>query len=156
MVRVFDFASRRNSDDALGHDDEGCFVRSPLALTTRHRLDSFVRGPDRVGKKRVINERRRIAVAPFGVFWRRRSVLRDGHFEPLLEQCAQVRFDAHIGQHAAENDSADPAFAELEHEVIGLGPKHAVRRDDDGVAVLDVGLKTRQSVSARTFEAIEI
>jgi len=31
----------------------------------------------------------------------------------LLEQLAQVRFDAHVGEHTAKNDLADLAFAEL-------------------------------------------
>jgi len=35
-------------------------------------------------------------------------------------------------------------------------PEHAVRRDYDGFAILDVGLETHQPVSAGTFEAIEI
>jgi hypothetical protein len=50
-----------------------------------------------VREKGVVYERRLIAVAPFGVLWRSRRIFRDGYFETLLEQFAQVRFDAHVG-----------------------------------------------------------
>jgi hypothetical protein len=44
---------------------------------------------------------------------RGRRILRNRHLETLLEQFAQVRFDAHVGRHSTENDLADLAFAEL-------------------------------------------
>jgi len=78
-----------------------------------HRLDGLVRCQDRVREKREVDERRLIAVAPLGVLWRGRRVFRDSHLETLLQQFAQVRFDAHVGQHSAKNDLADLAFAEL-------------------------------------------
>jgi hypothetical protein len=111
-----------------------------------HRLYGFVRCPDRVCEKRVIDERRRIVIAPIRVPWRGRRIFDDGDLETLLEQFAQVRFDAHIGEHSAQNDLADFPFAELQNEVVGLRPPHAVRRDDDGFAILDVGLKALQPI----------
>src|SRR5262245_42296389 len=127
-----------------------------LRLPLLHRLDGFVCSPDRVGEKRVVNECRLIAVAPLRMLWRSRRIFRDRHLEPLLEQFAQMRFDAHIGEHSTENDLADLAFAELENEVVGLWPKHAMRRDDNSLAVFDVRLKPLQPVRAGSFETIEI
>ena len=109
-----------------------------------------------MGEKRVINERRRIAITPFRVFWPRRSVFHDGYLESLLQQFPQMRFDAHVGQHSAENDLADPPFAQLENEVIGLWPPYAVRRNDDGFAVFDVRLESLQPVCPGSFESVEI
>jgi hypothetical protein len=40
-------------------------------------------------------------------------IFRDGYLETMLDQFAQVRFGAHVGEHPAENNLADPAFAEL-------------------------------------------
>ena len=42
-----------------------------------HRFDGFVRCQDRVCEKRVIDERRRIAVAPFGMLWPSRRIFYD-------------------------------------------------------------------------------
>jgi len=44
-----------------------------------------------------VYERRLIAVAPFGVLWRRCRIFRNGYCETLLEQFAHVGFDAHVG-----------------------------------------------------------
>ena len=46
------------------------------------------------------------------------------HFEALLEQIAEVRFDTHVRQHPAENDFADTALAQLQDEIVGLWTKH--------------------------------
>src|SRR5262245_45219354 len=67
-----------------------------------------------------------------------------------------MRFDTHVGEHAAENDLADLAFTQLENKVVGLWPKHAMRRDDDCLAVFDVRLKPIEPVRARSFETINI
>src|SRR5215510_920422 len=107
-------------------------------------------------EKGVVNERRLVAVAPFGVLWRSCRIFREGYLETLLEQFAQVRFDAHVGQHSAKNYLADLALAELQNEVVGLWPEHAVRRDHDSFAVLDIGPETLQPVGTGPFEAIEI
>ena len=127
-----------------------------LRLTVLYRLDRFIGCQHRVCEKRIVNERRRIAVAPLGVLWRSGRIFRDGHFEPLLEQFAQVRFDAHVGEHSAKNDLADLAFSELENEVVGLRSPDAMRRHDDGFAVLDVGFKALEPVGAGPLEAVEV
>ena len=127
-----------------------------LRLTVLYRLDRFIGCPDRVGEKRIVNERRRIAVAPLGVLWRSRRIFCDGHFETLLEQFAQVRFDAHVGEHSAKNDLADLTFAELENEIVCLRSEDAMRRDYDGFSVLDVGLKALEPVGAGPFQALEV
>ena len=106
-------------------------------------------------EKREINEGSGIAVAPFGMLRPSGRIFGDGDLEPLLEQFAQVRFDAHIGEHSAQNDLADFPFAELQYEVVSLRPPHAVRRDDDGFAILVVGLDALQPIRPRSFEAIE-
>ena len=121
-----------------------------------HRLDGFVRGQDRVREKRVVNERRRITIAPFRVLWPSRRIFHDCDLETLLKQFAQVRFDAHVGEHSAQNDLADLTFAELQNEIFGLWPPHAMRGDDNGLSIFDVGLKTFQPVGAGPFETIEI
>ena len=41
-----------------------------------YRFDGFVRCQGRVCEKRVIDERRRIAVAPFGMLWPSRRIFR--------------------------------------------------------------------------------
>jgi hypothetical protein len=127
-----------------------------LRLTVLYRLDRFIGCQHRVCEKRIVNERRRIAVAPFGVLWRSGRIFRDGHFEPLLEQFAQVRFDAHVGEHSAKNYLADLAFSELENEVVGLRSPHAMRSHDDGLAVLDVGFEALEPVRAGPLEAVEV
>ena len=87
--------------------------RPALLLTALHRLYGFLGCQYSVCEKSEIDKRRRIAVAPFGVLWPSRRIFCDGYLEALLEQFAQVRFDAHVGEHTAKNDLADLAFAEL-------------------------------------------
>jgi hypothetical protein len=41
-------------------------------------------------------------------------------------------------------------------KVVSLGPEHAVRRDDDGFAILDAGLESLQPISGGPFEVVEI
>src|SRR5262245_11162185 len=67
-----------------------------------------------------------------------------------------MRFDAHVGQHSAKNDLVDLPLAELQNQVVSFWAPYLVRRDHDSFAVLDVGLKTLQPISARPFKAIEI
>jgi len=63
-----------------------------LRLPVFYGFDRVVRRQDRMREKRVINERRLIAVAPFGVPGRSGRIFRDGYLEPLFKQFAQVRF----------------------------------------------------------------
>src|SRR5882762_7192075 len=127
--------------------------RPALLLTALHRLYGFLGRQYSVCERSEIDKGGRIAIAPFVVLWSRRRIFCDGYLEALLEQLAQVRFDAHVGEHTAKNDLA---FAELENEVVGLWPPHPVRCGYDGFAILDVGLKTLQPVCTGPFEAIEI
>src|SRR6516225_9370263 len=80
-------------------------------LPTLHRTHGLIRCQHRMCEKRVINERRRIAIAPFRVLGCRRSVFYDGYLETLFQQLSQMGFDTHVGQHSAEDDPADPPFA---------------------------------------------
>src|SRR5271166_2860006 len=82
-------------------------------LTVFHRLDDFVGRPHRMREKSIVDERRRITIAPFGMLGPRSRVFRYCYFESLFQQFAQVRFDAHVGEHAAKNDLADLALAKL-------------------------------------------
>jgi len=75
-----------------------------------------------------------VAIAPNRMPWAGGRVLHDGHVEPLLDQFADVRFDAHVRKHPADNHLPDPTLAQLQDEVIGLGPIYLVRTDHDGLA----------------------
>src|SRR5262249_33812812 len=125
----------------LGSARCGC-----LSLPTLRRTHGLIRCQHRMCEKRIINERRRIAIAPFRVLGCRRSVFHDCYLETLFQQLSQMGFDTHVGQHSAEDDPADPPFAWLQNEVIRLWPKYPMRRYYDGFAVFDVRLKTLQPV----------
>src|SRR5262244_1885792 len=51
--------------------------------------------------------------------WTRRRISRDGNFEALFQEVAQVRFHTDIGQHPTKHDPIDPALAQLQDEVVG-------------------------------------
>src|SRR5262245_27967080 len=68
-------------------------------------------------------------------------VLRNHSFESLFQQIAQVRFDTHVRQHSAEDDLADAALAEMQHEVVHLRIKDPVRTQNEALAVFNVGLE---------------
>src|SRR5689334_449941 len=74
-----------------------------------HSFHHVVRCQHRVCEKREVNERRRVTVAPLGMPWGSRRVLRNSDLETLLQQIAQVRFDADVRQHPTKNDIADAA-----------------------------------------------
>ena len=69
--------------------------------------------PNRMREKRKVDQRGGVAVVPFGMLRCGGHIFRDGYLETMLDQFGQLRFDAHVGEHPAENDLADPAFAEL-------------------------------------------
>jgi len=77
----------------------GCAALENQPIQARLRLDSRELGFLIVGKSALLRvyERRLIAVAPFGVLWRRCRIFRNGYCETLLEQFAHVGFDAHVG-----------------------------------------------------------
>src|ERR1700730_3010035 len=88
-------------------------VAAGLLTTLFHCLDDFVRRQNRMCQKRVIDQGRRITVAPYGMLWPGRRIFYHSDLETLLQQFAQVRFDAHVGEHSAKNDLTDLAFAKL-------------------------------------------
>src|SRR5262245_3056774 len=87
--------------------------------------------------------------------WPRGSILGDGDLEALLQEVAQVRFHADIGQHPSKHDPIDPALAELQHEVVGLRTPYLVRTDDDGLPILDVRLEALEPVGPRSGKPVE-
>src|SRR5207244_749452 len=100
-----DSLSRTSSRSVVSADD---MTRSSGWVVTqsrnsRSRLPHGVNGlagrQDRLGQDAVIDERRLVAVADFGVTQRGRRVLHHGDLEALFEQFAQVALDAQVGQH---------------------------------------------------------
>jgi hypothetical protein len=65
-------------------------------------------------------------------------------------------FDAHIGEHSAKDYFADSTLAQLKYEVVCFWSPHAMWRDNDGLAALNIGLEAFQPVSARADKAIKI
>src|SRR5262249_34697922 len=104
--------------------------------------------PHTVGEKSVVDHRRLITVTPFRMTRSGGGVLDDSNLETLLEKLAQMGFDADIGQHAAKYDLANPALAELQDQVVGLGSPNLVRADDDRLPVFDIRLEPVQPVGA--------
>src|SRR4029453_1933188 len=82
-------------------------------------------------------------------------ILRNDDFEALLEQVAQVRFDAHVCQHSTKNDFADAALTQLQNKVIGLRTKHSVGTYDDSLAIINVRFEALEPVGTRPGEAFE-
>ena len=118
-----------------------------------HARDRFVGRPNGMSEKSVIDHRRLIAVAPLRVTRSSGRVLDHGDLETLFEKVAQMGFDADVRQHPAEEDLSDPAFAQLQDQIVGLRPPDLVRADDDRLAVFDIGLEPVQPVCARAGEA---
>src|SRR5580704_5449836 len=61
-------------------------------------------------------------------------VLDDSNLKPLFDQFAQMRFDAHIGEHSAKDYFTDSTLAQLKYEVVCFWSPHAMWRDHDGLA----------------------
>src|SRR6516162_5755153 len=109
--------------------------------------DHFVGRPHGVGEKSIVDHRGLIAVAPDRMPRSGGCVLDHCDLEALFEQLAQMGFDAHVRQHAAEDH-----LAQLQNEVVGLRAEDFVRADDDRLAVLDIGLEPINPVRARVGE----
>src|SRR5439155_1877350 len=120
-----------------------------------HSFHDFVRRRNSVCKKSEVDERCRVAVAPFGMPGGSCRIPCNDDLESLLEQITQVSFDTHVCQHPAEDDLADAVLAQLQDEVVGLRTKHPVRANNDGFAVINVRLKAIEPVGARPGEAVE-
>ena len=66
-----------------------------------------------------------------------------------------MRLDAEIGRHAGQDHLVDMVLAKLQHEVVVFRPIDLVRRGDDGLAVVDVGLVLRHEIGAGAFESLD-
>ena len=66
-----------------------------------------------------------------------------------------MRFHTHVGEHPAQDDLADPPFAQLKDEVVGLRAPHFVRAGDDGCRVLDERLELIEPVSTGCGEPVQ-
>src|ERR1700754_57609 len=117
-----------------------------------HSLDGFVRRQHSVSQEPVVDECRRIAIAPDWVPGGSCCVHDYSYLESLFDELAHMGFDAHVRQHPAQDDPADPALTQLEDQVVGLRPEDLVRADDHGPPVFDVGLEAVQPVYARVQE----
>ena len=79
---------------------------------------------------------------------RGRCVLDDSDLKSLFDQFAQMGLDAHIGEHSAKDYFTDSTLAQLKYEVVCFWSPHSMWRDNDGLAVLNIGLEALQPVSA--------
>jgi hypothetical protein len=66
-----------------------------------------------VGQERIVDQRRLVTVTSGGVPWAGGGIANDRNFEAVFEEVAQVGLDAHIREHAAEDDLGDAPFAQL-------------------------------------------
>src|SRR6516164_6344820 len=106
--------------------------------------------------KLVIDHSRLVAIAPYRMSRSCGCVLDDCDLKAVLDKITQMGFDAHIRQHPTKDDLADPAFAQLQNQIIGLRPPYFVRADDDRLSIFDVGLEALQPVGARVGETRQI
>jgi hypothetical protein len=97
----------------------------------------------------VIDHRRLVAVTPYRMPRSSGCVRDDCNLEALFDKIAQMGLYAHVRQHAAQDDLADPAFAQLQDQIIGLRSPYFVRADDDRLSIFDVGLEALEPVGAR-------
>src|SRR5262245_23275917 len=120
---------------------------SPSRLA--HATDRFIGRQNCMRKKSVVDNRGLIAVAPYRMARPSRCVFDYGNLEALLEKLAQMGLDAHIRQHATEDDLVHPSLAQLQNQIIGLRPEHLVGADDDGLSVFDIPFEAIEPVCAR-------
>ena len=66
-------------------------------------LDSLGRRPDRMREEVIIDERSLIPVSQDGMPRSRRRIFDHSDFEALLQEFPQMRFHAHVREHATEN-----------------------------------------------------
>src|SRR6516164_11084856 len=92
---------------------QGLRWRSPAPSCSLHSSDRFVGRPHGMGQKPVVDNRGLITVAPDRMPRPGGCILDHRNLEALLDKLAQMRLDAHVRQHAAEDDPIDPALAQL-------------------------------------------
>ena len=102
-----------------------------------HVLDGFMCREDLVCQKAIINQRRFVAVADFGMARSGRRVLYYGYLKALFQQLTKVALDTEVGQHSTQDDLVDSPFTELKHEIVGLRPPLLVRDDNYRFSILD-------------------
>jgi hypothetical protein len=66
-----------------------------------------------------------------------------------------VRLDAQVRRHASQDHLVDAPLAQLQHEVVGLGPIDFVWAGDHRVPVLDVAFVLPEPIRPGALEAIE-
>src|SRR6516225_6475084 len=99
-----------------------------------------------MGEKPVVDDRGLITVAPDRMPRPGGCILDHRNLEALLDKLAQMRLDAHVRQHAAEDDPIDPALAQLQDQIVGLRAEHLMRTDNYCLPVVDVGLEAIQPI----------
>src|SRR5216683_552246 len=107
-------------------------------------------------EKLVVDHRRLIAVTPYRMPRSSGCVLDNRNLEAFFEKVAQMGLNAHVCQHAAEEDLTHPPFAQLQDEIVGLRAPNLVRADDDRSSVFNVGLEAVQPVRTRVREAGQV
>nr|GFD50578.1 hypothetical protein [Tanacetum cinerariifolium] len=104
------------------------------ALRLLQLLQHLLGRPQRTGDEPVVDQRGMVTIA-FGYLRGGGRITYHSDFEALLDQIAQVRFDAQVGGHAGKNHLRHAFLAQLQGQVVGLRAVHFVRRTDDGLAV---------------------
>ena len=87
-----------------------------------------------MGEKAKVDERGLVPVAPLGMSGASRGVFHDADLKTLLKQIAQVRFDADVSQHPAQDDLADAALTQLQDKIVGLRTPDFLGTDSDGLS----------------------
>jgi hypothetical protein len=87
---------------AISAGPDRSYENSPSRLV--HASDRFIGRQHCMREKSVVDDRGLIAVAPYRMARPSRCVFDYGNLEALLEKLAQMGLDAHIRQHATEDD----------------------------------------------------
>src|SRR5688572_20856404 len=116
--------------------------------------DNFFGGPKPIGHVAEVDERRQISVA-LRDLWRGDCVSDHPNFEAELQEFPQVRLDAHVREHACENDLIHTLLTELKREIVDLRAVQFVRRANDRLPVFDILLELRKKVRAGSPEAVQ-
>src|SRR5262249_37002812 len=113
-----------------------------------HSLDNFTRSPDCMRMKIVIDQRGLISISPDRVTRAGGRVLDYSNLKALFQKFPEMRFHAHVCEHAAEDYFLYAPLAQLEHKVVCLWPEDFVGADDNCLSVLDIGFEAVEPVSA--------
>src|SRR5947209_7778089 len=83
------------------------------------------------------------------------GVANHGYFKAVFEEVPEVRFDAHVRQHPAEDDLGDCPLAELQDEVVAMWTPDLVRAGNDCVSVVDVRFEFVEPIGAGPRESLQ-